>query len=102
LKGYRKPRGVPDNHSSRSNSSKASEAETAAYAREHSGSSGSSSSNSTIASPFGQISGMHHAGGNEYGGTHHSVYGEGAHFSWDTDAHGSYVEGSAHSTIHEE
>lgn len=36
------------------------------------------------------------------GGFHHTVYDDGAHFSWETDAKGDYVEGSAHETIHGE
>ncbi len=51
-------------------------------------------------SPFGPITGMHHRGGNDYGGTHHTVYTDGGHFSWDTNASGQVVPGSAHSTTH--
>ncbi len=50
-----------------------------------------------VDTPLGQIKGMHHqGGGNSYGGTHHTVYGDGQRISWDTDGHGDYVDGSVH------
>jgi hypothetical protein len=51
-------------------------------------------------SPFGKITGMHHVGHKEGGGTHHTVYVEGGHFSWDTNASSQVVEKSAHFTKH--
>lgn len=49
-----------------------------------------------IDTPLGKIKGMHLQGGNSYGGTHTTVYGESQRISWDTDAYGKYIEGSLH------
>ena len=49
-----------------------------------------------VNTPLGQITGMHHKGGNAYGGTHHTVYGNDQRISWDTDTNDNYVDGSVH------
>lgn len=43
--------------------------------------------------------------GTEEGGQHHTAFSTeqgSAHLSWDTDKNGTYVEGSAHETLHDD
>ncbi len=51
----------------------------------------------SISTPFGYITGIHHTGGNGRGGTHHTVFADdGTRISWDTDRSGETIGDSIH------